>query len=324
MNNDIYASVNKTLLQRRERAVYEENARKMEVYSKVPQVKKADEKLSRLVFDVFRRIQNTQNYDEGAQKLVHDFSEIELFKKRLLAENGFRPDYLDSLNICKKCGDTGVYEGKRCECYNKLLTDELMRRSNMSEALKSQTFDKFSLDFYSDKPYKNLPRTPRENMNDILKIVRKFAAGFGKPKKDEKNSLLFYGSPGLGKTFLSSAAANEVMRRGYTVIYESAGNIFSELSDNQFGRGGSSAKQFIDVDLLIIDDLGTEFINSFTEAELFRIINSRILSEKSMIISTNLLLNDIKSTYSERILSRLLGNFEALRFFGEDIRLKNL
>ena len=108
------------------------------------------------------------------------------------------------------------------------------------------------------------------------------------------------------------------------MIYESAGNIFSELSDNQFGRGGSSAKQFIDVDLLIIDDLGTEFINSFTEAELFRIINSRILSEKSMIISTNLLLNDIKSTYSERILSRLLGNFEALRFFGEDIRLKNL
>lgn len=324
MNNDIYASVNKTLSQRRERAAYEENSRRIEVYAKIPAIKKADEKMARLVFDVFRRIQSTKDYDEGAQKLVRDFSEIQLCKKRLLTENGFRPDYLDSLSVCKKCGDSGIADGKRCDCYNKLLTDELMRRSNMSEALKSQTFDKFSLKYYSDKPYKNLPRTPRDNMKDVLKIVKSFSANFGKPSKDGKSSLLFYGSPGLGKTFLSSAAANEIMRRGFTVIYESAGNIFSELSDNKFGRGGAPFKQYLDVDLLIIDDLGTEFINSFTEAELFRIINTRILNEKSMIISTNLLLNDIKATYSERILSRLLGNFEALRFFGEDIRLKDL
>lgn len=163
--------------------------------------------------------------------------------------------------------------------------------------------------------------SPRKNILSILEICKDFVNGFD----SKEENLLFYGSPGLGKTFLSSSVANALLNKGKTVLYQSAGQVFTLLDDIRFGRNTDNTAQYIasrllTSDLLIIDDLGTEFITTMTEAEFFRIVNTRILNKKSTIISTNLKLNEISRQYSDRILSRLLGHYNHLHFYGEDIR----
>ena len=143
------------------------------------------------------------------------------------------------------------------------------------------------------------------------------------------NPLFLYGGSGLGKTHLSTSIAKVLIERGFDVVYDSAQNIISDFEYERFGRGygdmsDSRTDKYFDCDMLIIDDLGTEMANQFTVSCLYNIINTRINHSKSMIISTNLAQNEIRERYTDRITSRLFGDFMVMKFTGKDIRLQKL
>ncbi len=216
-----------------------------------------------------------------------------------------------------------------CNCIKQRIFDIDFNSSNISN-LEKENFDKFDLTLYSDsvdvQKY-NAKISPRKNIENIKNIALKFVQEFDNP--EEKN-LLFTGNTGLGKTFLSNCIAKEILSKGKTVLYQTAPIMLDNIIDYRFGKSDFSDiyNNIINVDLLIIDDLGAETLNSFKVSELFNIINSRLLMQDKhitkTIISTNLNMNNLMDTYSERIFSRLASYYNVCRFFGEDIRLNKV
>ena len=214
-----------------------------------------------------------------------------------------------------------------CSCLKQKLYNEQYNKSNISN-LDTQNFDNFSDLLYSDKVDKkyNADISPRENINQIKNICYKFIANFD--NKAQKN-LLFTGNTGLGKTFLSSAIANEILKKGKNVLYQTAPVMLDTILDYRFGKikGSNILDSILNVDLLIIDDLGAENPSNIKSSELFNIINTRLLNQNKItktIISTNLNLRNLYSNYDERIISRIIGNYDICYFFGDDIRFRNV
>ena len=215
-----------------------------------------------------------------------------------------------------------------CHCLKQKLFDIEYNKSNIYN-LEKQNFNNFSLDLYSTEPDEakyNSKVSPKENIEKIKKLSLKFIENFD--NENEKN-LLFTGNTGLGKSFLSSCIANEILKKGKTVLYQTAPVMLDTIIDYRFGKDNSSKDIYdnlLNVDLLIIDDLGTECMNTMKFSELFNIINARLLNSNNKvtktIISTNLSLQNLFSTYDERIVSRIVGNYNICYFFGDDIRFK--
>lgn len=322
MDNSLYARVNRQFNKRKKERDILVESRKTQIYSLLPRVGEIDESISGMVFAMFTAVSRGENADRAVEEFAEKLKALTEEKKTLIVRAGFEPDYLEPAYRCDICHDTGLAGQQQCRCYKELLTKELMTRSNLGRALETQSFETFSLDKYRNTANSGEIASPRENMIKILEKCRRFADTFDSAREN----LFFYGPPGLGKTFLSSAIANKAIHRGLSVVYQSAGQLFSSLEDIKFGRAARGEEYAVsnlnEAELLIIDDLGTEFITAFTEAELFKILNARILAGKSTIISTNLTLADVKKVYSERILSRILGEFDMLKFYGDDIRSK--
>ena len=319
MNSAIYAKINAQFNKKRQQRDLAIDERKRTVYADVPRIQEIDDEISSLAFSMLEDVSAGKNSDAVVKEFGETLKSLNGEKKTLLAKNGYKPDFLDIPYACSLCRDTGLYKGKRCKCYNKLLSEELLAESNLSDLMKKQTFSSFELKYYRGEKKNGELFSPKENIMSVMKICKRFADEFDKTHEN----LLLYGAPGLGKTFLSSAIANRAIERGFSVIYASAGDIFSRLEDIKFGRTDGSNNKYdmlTEADLLLLDDLGTEFRSVFTDSELFKILNARILLSKSTIISTNLTLADIKRFYSERVLSRVLGEFNSLKFYGDDIR----
>ena len=322
MTGEIYAKINRKFNERKTQRDALIEDRKALAYGKAPRIEAIDSEIASLALVLLEDVAAGKNPDDAVAEFGDRLKALNDEKRNLLAKNGFRPDFLEVPYKCNICRDTGLDGGKRCRCYNKLLSEELLKESNLSEIMKKQSFESFSLEYYRTEKKRTESFSPRENMMSILNECINFSETFDKTHRN----LLLYGAPGLGKSFLSSAIANRAIQRGFSVIYQSAGELFSRLEDIKFGRlpaEKSPLAAILETELLIIDDLGTEFITSYSEAELFKIINSRLLSSLSTIISTNLSLADIRKTYSDRILSRILGEYGNLKFFGEDIRTLN-
>jgi DNA replication protein DnaC len=209
-----------------------------------------------------------------------------------------------------------------CGCYKKELLRESYQTSTLALVMPHADFDSFSLDFYPEQPDRPGAVSPRERMSFILNYCRSYCADFD----GHCESLLFQGPTGLGKTFLSSCISKELISRGFDIYYETAYNIFALLEKEKFSAPSpeisDAVRRIFECDLLIIDDLGTEFHTPFTTAALYNMINSRILRRAPMIISTNFETAELEKLYSPRIISRLMGEFVLLRFSGEDIRFK--
>lgn len=238
--------------------------------------------------------------------------------RKLLEKHGLPEDYLEVKYACPECNDTGVIGTKLCECHIELLKTLAYDEAGKHSPLRLCTFDDFKLSFYSDKALTGLDRSPRETMTDILAVCREYAESFD----NNSPSILMMGNTGLGKTHLSLSIVGEVINKGYSVLYNSAQNFFRELHNEHFGKSNSSAYEamMLECDLLVIDDLGAEFITSFTTAALYNIINTRMNMGLPTIISTNMTLTEIENTYSNRISSRLIGEYLILMFDGNDIR----
>lgn len=269
---------------------------------------------------------NSEEINNLKDKLERIKKEKEEYLSKLdLSETFFKPDY-----SCKICSDTGYLNNNlMCNCLKQKLIDLEYNKSNIFN-IKKENFDFFNLNLYSDEINQekyNSNISPKENIKNIKNIIDNFILNFDNP--NEKN-LLFTGNTGLGKTFLSSCIANEILKKGNTVLYQTAPAMLDSIIDYKFGKTKDSFvyDNILNADLLIIDDLGTESLNNFKFSELFNIINTRILNQNNhvtkTIISTNLNLNNLFKNYDERIVSRFVGYYNICRFFGEDIRFKKM
>ncbi len=291
--------------------------RRAEIHEKLPQVMEIDRALSQTGLRIMREALNgKEGLDARIKKLEEGNALLLEARREILLSAGYPEDYTSVHYECNDCMDVGFIDGKMCKCMRRALTLAGYESSGVLKLIEKQNFDTFDLKYYDG--------AERMNMERILARTKHYAATFdGKHMRN----LLFIGTTGLGKTHLSSAIAKEVVENGHDVIYESAQKIFSDFEAEKFGRtaqGEDRTSRYMTCDLLIIDDLGTEMQSQFTVSCLYNLVNTRLISEKSMIISTNIRKEELLSKYTDRITSRLFGEFEICVFSGKDIRSQKL
>lgn len=287
------------------------DSRLIEIYSKIPEIKAIDKELSQTGVSIMScALAGKEGLKERISKLRERNLELQKERAVMLASRGFSEGYTDLHYDCELCQDYGVHNGKLCSCYKSRLIEEQFKLSGISNLIKTQSFDTFSLDAYEN----------REEMKELLSYAKNYVRDFDAVK----DNVLFVGGTGLGKTHLSTAIAKALIEKGYNVIYETAQNIFFDFDNDRFrDRFGDSeplSQKYLDCDLLIIDDLGAEAVNQFTVACLYNIINTRLNKNLPIIASTNLTSKEIRSKYHDRITSRLFGEFNIQLFTGSDLR----
>jgi len=248
-------------------------------------------------------------------------------RKELLAQAGYAADALDDIPACPHCRDTGWVGAQMCDCLRALCGQEQMKELSDLLNLGEQSFDKARLDVYSDQPRPGHPRSPREHMKQVIALCEGYAHQFD---TYPLRNLFFSGGTGLGKTFLSACIAREVSQSGHSVVYDTAINVFSRFEARKFARDLDSEKEarddtkrYLNCDLLILDDLGSELTTPFVQSALYEVVNSRLASGRRTIISSNLSMDEIRDRYTPQIASRLEGEYRELTFYGDDIRLLN-
>ncbi len=218
---------------------------------------------------------------------------------------------------CPLCSDTGYVGGKICDCVKKIANSLAIKELSSQMPIDECTFDNFDLNYYSTEG-----ENPRRRMTTILKLCKEYVINFD---PQTSGNLLFLGGVGLGKTHLTLAIISGVIKKGYMSVYGPADSLFTTIEKEKFsGENKGSYENMLNCDLLVIDDLGTEMANSFTKSALYNLVNTRLLTKKPTIINTNLTLKEIESIYSPRIASRLIGNFNANKFLGSDIRQQKI
>ncbi|HIR92328.1 MAG TPA: ATP-binding protein [Candidatus Egerieimonas intestinavium] len=296
-------------------------AHRQEIRERLPQMAEIDRQVASLSLTKARAILNHQPDDLD---LAQEIGKLSHRRKELLREAGYPEDYLELSYDCPLCKDTGYIGNEKCTCFKRAVIDLLYTQSNLRGILKTENFDHFSLDYYSDKiksPATGL--TAREMAMAAVRTARSFVSSF-----DNSHANLFlYGDTGVGKTFLSHCIAKELIDSAHSVIYFSAFDLFDQLAKSAFSRQDTQESSMLeeylyDCDLLIIDDLGTELTNAFVSSQLFLCINERLTRRKSTLISTNLSLEQFSDTYSERVFSRISSSYTMLKLIGNDIRIQ--
>lgn len=293
--------------------------RKEEVRKKIPEVESIEREIGKLCIKVsINALQDIPNREEHLKTLREDITTLRMKKTELLVSNGYPVDYLDLHYSCNKCKDTGYIGLEKCSCYKQKLNKLYYRNSDLFNVSDKNNFANFSMDFYSTQNEGPEKYSPRENMKKIVNGCLKFLSNF----ENTDENILFYGNSGTGKTFLSHCMAKELVDSGHFVVYKTAEELIKNLRDVRFNNNSTLEDHLINCDLLIIDDLGTEISSEFSKSELFNLLNTKLLRNKKMLISTNYSLDELLSLYSERITSRLFGNFTLYKFYGKDIRLQ--
>ena len=299
------------------------NTRKEALYKDFPEFKAIDDRIATLSMGATRKVlESPGRRSEIMDQLQNEIRELSNKRVALLERHKFPIDYLVPIYDCHDCEDTGFVQGERCHCLQKEIMKFSYGQSNLTHTLAHENFDHFSLDYYSNEVSDGESKSPRDIAKRNYKTCYDFATSFG----SHSNNLLLHGKAGLGKTFLCNCIAKEALDLGFNVIYLTAFQLFRLIREYRFNYDSDLSSEDIDAiykcDLLIIDDLGTEGSNSFTTSELFSLINDRLLSEKPVVISTNLTPNELVNHYSDRIISRVLGHYLSLKFLGSDIRLQ--
>ena len=304
------------------------NRKKNEIYLLNNYLQKIDEEIN-LNFIKKTKIILSTNSEIELKEIDNKINELKIEKERILNSLSIKKEDLLPQYECKNCNDTGyIKENNKtimCNCLKQKLFNIEYNKSNIGN-IEKENFNNFNFNLYSDEIDKELNISPRQNIKTIKNIAENFINNFENP--EEKN-LLFTGNTGLGKTFLCNCIASEILKKGKTVLYQTAPVMLDSIIDYRFNKENFNINiidNILNVDLLIIDDLGTESLNSMKLTELFTIINSRILNQNNKItktiISTNLDLKKIFNIYNERIGSRIVGYYNICKFIGDDIRFK--
>jgi len=314
----------KTVLEEKRRQRDERQGYRLgEVYEKAPRVSELDAEIRATmaqVIGVALGMDNTSQVEDI--RLKNQNLQEERHKEIIKA--GFPKDYLDNDYMCLNCHDTGFKNNIMCRCLEAIYKEE--QRASLSNLFKlgEETFDSFNLSFYDDTKAPDTGLSPQRSMEVVYEICVEYARKFG----SKSMNLFFNGAPGLGKTFLSACIARVVAENGFSVVYDMAASIFAKFEDAKFNRTDdfegtrSETKRYLECELLIIDDLGTEMTTAFTISILYEIINTRLITGKKTIISSNLTIDELRRRYSEQIMSRLEGEYQVLTFYGDDIRKK--
>lgn len=292
--------------------------RKKAFYGQVKKAGEIEAQLSRTAIDSAKAVLSGANAKEKLTELKNKNLALQKELESLLIAANLPLDYLDVKYNCKICKDTGYVDGVMCCCLKNLIKKITYEDLNRLSPLSLSTFEAFDVNFYPNENSKDGVNICT-HMERILNFCKTYAFHFN----ENSENLFMQGATGLGKTHLSLAIANALINRGHNVIYASTPNIVSKLEKEHFNHnsyGEETEKHLVDCDLLILDDLGTEFQTSFSSATIYNIINSRIMYQKPTIISTNLSVKEIQSAYSKRLVSRIMGNYKRLFFLGNDIR----
>ena len=308
----------------RERLLQEKNlyeaetaARRAQVLQAYPRLREIDQALRQSVAGAvaaaFRKGEDTT---AAIAALKEKNLALQREREWILASAELDESVLDPPPFCPHCGGSGYVGSSMCECLRELCRQE--QKKELSSLLGGrESFDGFRLDLYPTEPDPNLGVSPRQLMERTFRRCRRYAREFGAGAP----SLLFTGGPGLGKTFLSACIARAVADNGFSVVYDTAGKLFSDFEAVKFGGNQQDlTRKYLQCDLLIIDDLGTEMTTQFTQSVLYRVLNDRLLENRPVIVSTNLSDQALRQRYSAPIASRLLGAFEVCLFLGQDIR----
>ncbi len=301
--------------------------RKNDVYKQIPEVKEIEDQINKVGLEMMKLVlKNPSNKETLSLEAKEKIQALTKKKQNLLDKWNVPKGYLEIQYECNLCKDRGFLpNGKKCNCLKQAIINESYKMSNLSRTLEKQNQCTYDDSIFSDEIDPNSGISPRQNMQLILSDCDEFIYDFD---KDNDKNLLFYGDTGLGKTFMSSYIAKELLDKGYLVIYQTAFKMFEIIeeykfrnSDNHLSR--EDYENLFECDLLIIDDLGTELTNSFTISELFIILNTRLLNGKKTIISTNLNPAQLGELYSQRIFSRIFDKFKMIKFIGADLRWQN-
>lgn len=303
------------------KAKEEATARMREIEERFPELSGVHAKFAqigeRMMAGAFDRTKTVEERKQYIESLREEASRLSEERAAVLTANGYPADYTAPRYECEKCEDTGYVNSVMCTCMRRALVLKGFESSGIANLIEKQSFESFSLDYYTGKA--------RENAAIILEVCREFADKFSR----DSGNILLMGGTGLGKTHLSTSIARAVIEKGYDVVYESAGNVFHDFESEQFGsrrdERGVRTSRYFDCDLLVIDDLGTEMGGQFNNHCLYHLINERLLKRLPTVISSNLSEpKDIAQRYNDRIVSRLLGEYLTFRLDGVDVRAQRL
>ena len=295
--------------------------RRKEIYARLPVVKQLEAEIAERSVACAKKLLEG---DKGVlDRLKEDLRDLREQKALIIRAAGYPDDYLELHYRCPDCRDTGLVDGRKCHCFLQAQMKLLHAQSNLEDVLERENFKALSYEYYDDTEI--LPQLGITNAAYMRRVVagcKEFVRVFDK----KHDNLLFTGSTGVGKTFLTNCIARELMDDFHSVIYLTASDLFDVFSRNKFDYDNAEDMKdmyrfILDCDLLIIDDLGTELNNSFTSSQLFYCINERMNMSRSTIISTNMTLARLRDSYTDRVTSRIMSGYRIIPLYGGDIRL---
>ncbi|MCI6652973.1 MAG: ATP-binding protein [Ruminococcus sp.] len=325
-SSEINRKADEILRERRNSALRQQEMTKEKIFAQIPRLGEIERQLQVIGAQTAKAVLRRKDAVENAKSLSEKSLALQKESRELLFNNGYNKDVLEPKFTCPICKDTGKYDDEkgrtvRCECLKKLRAKIACEELNKVSPLSLCSFDNFSLNYYDMDVQEGYTTSPYDRMSKILAYCKKYAENFSL----NSPSLMMKGATGLGKTHLSLSIANEVINKGYGVVYVSAPMILSKLEKQHFSYAYDDEEDtmntLVSCDLLIFDDLGTEFQSSYTISTIYNIFNTRLLNGKPTIMSSNLTLKDMEKCYSPRFVSRVMGSCAKLDFIGKDIRV---
>lgn len=316
-SREIYDAAMAELEKRRIRAVTMAGTLRETMIVRHPRLRDIELEMANSSIEVAKAVLAGVSVTETVEKIKNHNLSLQAEMATILHNDGVAAGNFEPVYNCPACDDTGYAGGKICECLKNLLQEEACRRLSSMTAMKLTTFDEMDIGYYPDTqdPVTGIP--VRRRMQDVLQYCRQYAEDFSL----ESPSLLLRGTTGTGKTHVSLAIARRAAEQGFSVVYGPVQVLLHRLEKEHFGREeGNSEDMMTSCDLLILDDVGSEFTSSFYTSCLYHLINTRMLGELPTIISTNLNQVQLKERYGDQITSRITGGFIPLMFMGRDIR----
>ncbi len=318
-SKEVFNKAENEINRRRIKALSDFELKQAEIEQNAPEIAVINQKIINTSVELSKVIMSkTSDVKSAIEKIKQKNLDAQRMIREFLVDFGYPEDYLDLHFTCTLCNDTGFVEGQRCRCFNDLLRSYSIDEVNQNSCIKLCEFNNFNLDYYPEEVDSNSGISPKHKMMMNFNACKQYVNNFN----TNSDNLFFCGKTGLGKTFLSSAIASELLKKGYKVAFDSVQNYLKAIENEHFGRANDkdTLQALNDADLVILDDLGSEFNSPFYSSALYNIINTRLNKNVPTIISSNLSIEELRNKYDDRLISRITGMFSWFIFLGKDIR----